>query len=225
MTKVIMVHGIGNYHEGWSKPLRVAKLLGIPTDAVDEVVYDDIFDTHWINLLLRPFAVWKLKSILPVAVLPQEIWDYAVDILLYFIPSGPRKRVVERVVAKLNENPGAIVLAHSLGSLASYEATFKTIEPFTLVTIGSPLGSVVLRTVVKRCLGLDLDEDRPPVKDWVNLYGTLDPIGGYIRGMGCENKDQYSVLSSHSLPQYLSELSKLPWFKKQKEDYNESLQS
>lgn len=224
MRKVIQVHGIGNYDKGWSKPLRIAKLLGIPSTVLDEVLYDDVFDNHWINLLLKPFAVWKLKKLLPISVVPQEVWDYAADIILYFLPFGPRKEAIKRVVDKLNREPGAIVLAHSLGSIVAYEAASQVSTPFTLVTIGSPFGSVALRTLVKTSLGMPHVLDRPPVKEWVNLYGTLDPIGGYIHG-GCLPDDQYSVLSAHSLPQYLGELSKLAWFKKQKEDYHESLQS
>ncbi|MFF1810741.1 caspase family protein [Streptomyces sp. NPDC058251] len=85
-----------------------------------------------------------------------------------------RGEVTARIHRSITETRPHVMLAHSLGSVAAYEALWR--EPFpkvdTLVTTGSPLG---LKPVVDR---LETPEHaRPPgVNRWFNLAGSADVV-------------------------------------------------
>lgn len=92
-----------------------------------------------------------------------------------------RSEVTARIQRAVEETRPHVLLAHSLGSVAAYEALWQRPYPEldTLVTTGSPLG---LKPVVKRLA--PHGHRRPPgVRRWFNLVGTGDVVAIPVDGV------------------------------------------
>lgn len=102
-------------------------------------------------------------------------------------------------------------MGYSLGSIAAYE-TLK-IHPqdarnHILVTLGSPLGSPLLQSLMKRFLNVP-DFNRPNIPAWFNLYSPLDILSGRIDGLGCHPQDQFRITVLHDMRAYLQHTKRL----------------
>lgn len=211
--KVILIHGIGNNNPGWLAAIGADRILGIPQRDILEFNYEDLMETNWANQIL----IWAGRIAAsyyagPVAGLAaNKLQDYIDDILTYFIVPGVHKSILTRLAEVLKSNPDAIVIGFSLGSVVAYE-TLKNYPGVggrpVLITIGSPLGSPPLETLVKRFLRVP-DKNRPVVQDWFNVYSRLDALSGNIEGLGCQNKDQFKIRATHRMQTYLRQVAKL----------------
>lgn len=197
--KIVAIHGIGNTKPGWSEFLRLE--LEIPQENWIEFHYDDLLDRSSFNRLVVSAIRVLLTRIAgrDAADLASAPKDYINDIVSYFMLKRTRKAIQERLAKELQANPDAIILAHSLGTVVTYE-TFKNFDltAHTLFTFGSPLSKKLL----KRFLRVP-DFKRPRVKDWFNVWGMFDPIGGKVTGLGCKVKDQYRIHNAHDLLVYV----------------------
>ncbi len=213
MQKIILIHGIGNNNPGWSDKLNAHRILGIEADQIIEFNYEDLMENHWVNKILVATArIAASYYATPAAgFAANHVQDYLDDILTYFVVPGVRKKVIQRLAGVLYENPDAIIIGFSLGSVVAYE----TIKNFPgvgrgslLITVGSPLGSPPLKGLVRRFLKVS-DFKRPDVSDWFNFYSTLDPISGRITKLGCRRADQFKVKSLHLMDTYLEHIKTL----------------
>lgn len=197
--KIVVIHGIGNTQPGWSEFLRLE--LGIPQEDWIEFIYDDLLDRSLFNRLI----VSSIRMMLTrtagaeAADLALASKEYVNDIVSYFLLKGIRKTIQLRLKQVLEKEPNAIILAHSLGTVVAYE-TLKNFDlrTNTLFTFGSPLS----KKLVKRFLEVP-DFKRPRVKDWFNVWGMFDPIGGKVTVLGCKMKDQYRIHNAHDLLVYV----------------------
>ncbi|MFI5473500.1 caspase domain-containing protein [Streptomyces cacaoi] len=118
-----------------------------------------------------------------------------------------RGEVTARIHRSVTETRPHVLLAHSLGSVAAYEALWLAPHPKvdTLVTTGSPLG---LKPVVDRLA--PHEHGRPPgVKRWFNLAGSADvvaiPRDGVAKHFGGVTHQEIDVGPSnpHAITSYL----------------------
>ena len=211
--KIILLHGIGNYNPGWSAEIKAAKILDVPEESIIEFNYEDLMENNWANKILVTAARLAASYYATPAAgfAANYVQDYADDILMYFVVPGIRKKIMSRFAATLQNNPGAVVIGFSLGSIVAYE----TIKNFpkasgkpTLITIGSALGSPPLEALVKRFLKVP-DKTRPTVNTWYNIYSITDVLSGKITGLGCNTKDQFKVKSLHNMSTYLKHIKRL----------------
>jgi len=211
--KIILLHGIGNYNPGWSAEIKAAKILGVPEESIIEFNYEDLMEDNWVNKILVAAARLAASYYATPAAgfAANYVQDYADDILMYFVVPGIRKKIMNRFADTLQQNPGAVVIGFSLGSIVAYE----TIKNFpnasgkpTLITIGSALGSPPLEALVKKFLKVP-DKARPAVKAWYNLYSTVDVLSGKVTGLGCNTKDQFKVNAMHNMSTYLKHAKRL----------------
>ena len=210
--KIILIHGIGNYNPGWSADMKAAQILGVPKSDIIEFNYEDLMEDNWANKILvlaaRLAASYYATPVAGFAA--NYVQDYADDILMYFVVPGIRKKIMNRFVNTLQENPKAIVIGFSLGSIVAYETIKnfpKTSKP-TLITIGSALGSPPLKALVRHFLKVP-DKSRPNVKNWYNVYSTVDVLSGKITDLGCDSKDQFKAKSMHKMTTYLKHVKRL----------------
>ncbi len=205
--KVIAINGIGNADPGWTKHVQVRETLGIQEEQLIEFVYEDLMEKNWLNQLLvwsaRIAAVYYAKPAVGIAA--NYVQDYVNDILMYFVVPGVRKKILNRLANVLRQNPNAIVIGFSLGSVVAYE-TIKNYPGIggkpVLITIWSTLGSPPLERLVKQFLKIS-NRNRPVVTDWFNIYSSEDILSGYIDGLGCEPGDQFPIKSFHHMQTYL----------------------
>ncbi len=204
---VIAINGIGNANPGWTKRVQVQETLGISEEQLIEFVYEDLMEKNWLNKLLvwgaRIAALYYAKPAVGIAA--NYVQDYVNDILMYFVVPGVRKKILNRLANVLRQNPNAIVIGFSLGSVVAYE-TLKNYPGIggkpVLITLGSTLGSPPLERLVKQFLKVP-NRNRPVVTDWFNIYSSEDILSGYIDGLGCEPGDQFPIQSTHRMQTYL----------------------
>ena len=197
--KIVAIHGIGNAEPGWSDLLRVD--LDIPQEDWIEFHYDDLMDRSFFNrVVVAATKIYLSHTYGPeAAALAGGAEDYINDIISYFVMNGSRLEIQVRLKGILKENPDAIILAHSLGSVVAYE-TLKNfdLKAHTLITLGSPLS----KFVVKKFLRVP-EKTRPNVVNWFNVWSLFDPISGVIDGLGCNKKEQFKIKNTHNLLKYV----------------------
>ncbi|WP_303674756.1 hypothetical protein [Vampirovibrio chlorellavorus] len=197
--KIVAIHGIGNTQPGWSEFLRLE--LEIPQENWIEFHYEDLLDRSLFNRLVVSAIGMLLTCIAgrDAAALASMPKDYINDVVSYFWLKKTHNAIQARLAGVLQVNPDAIILAHSLGTVVAYE-TLKNfnLKAHTLFTLGSPLS----KGLVKRFLQVP-DFKRPKIRNWFNVWGRFDPIGGKINGLGCKVKDQFRIHNAHDLLVYV----------------------
>ena len=185
-TNVVFIHGIGqtppDFAESWADTLRLHRSKW----AVHGYYWESIADAT-----NRP---------------PGEITDHVLDFAAYMVKESPLRNSVmalgREVVKKLEQDSPTIVVAHSWGTVVAYDAfwnAFRRVKVKLLLTIGSPLWMPdVLRFMQWAAIR------RPQeVARWVNVYNYIDPVGGFIRGLGVENKTRLWFRQPHDAVKYL----------------------
>lgn len=168
MRPVVCIHGVsgGRDASGFSNEMRdeVARICayhGHEAPEWHEAVYSDLLD-------LRGSAVV----------------DILTDATRYEHDNETRLRIFERVRETLRQAPGAVVVAHSLGSVVAYDTLAVTpiADVHALVTLGSPLGislkghEFLWRAKMAR-------DWWPSTVQWWDFWSELDPIHtGQIAG-------------------------------------------
>jgi hypothetical protein len=203
--KIVAVHGIGKTQPGWSDLLRVD--LDIPQEDWIEFNYDDLMDRSFFHKVIVGAAkIYLAKTYGPeAAFIVSGAEEHINDLVSYFVMNGSRLEIQVRLKGILKENPEAIILGHSLGSVVAYE-TLKNfdLKAHTLFTFGSPLS----KFTVKKFLRVP-EKSRPNVVNWFNIWSRFDPISGPVDGLGCEKKDQFRIKNTHNLLKYVDSQKEL----------------
>ncbi|WP_214321958.1 hypothetical protein [Nonomuraea sediminis] len=126
---------------------------------------------------------------------------------------GVRDEVVDLVTQQVRRSGTRVVVAHSLGSVAAYEALWAdpSLELDLLVTMGSPLGARQVVFDRLRPAPLDGKGARPPgVRRWVNVAdrGDLVAVPKQLEtrfdGVEQEKPVSIGVLDFHRAKAYLT---------------------
>jgi predicted alpha/beta hydrolase family esterase len=171
---IILIHGISDQPDDWySAPSKHLSNFG----KVIAFRWDDILNTNLKNPIF-PFASkasklasfffpkWKIADITMRWVL-----DRGADLLGY---AKVREQAFQRLDTMLEAIDGDVyIVAHSLGSVMAFE--YLAVSPHEnvvkLITLGSPLDRQPVKgRVFERSPRKALDID------WLNVYGTLDPV-------------------------------------------------
>ncbi|GIH68399.1 hypothetical protein [Sphaerimonospora thailandensis] len=153
---------------------------------------------------------WLLDSLGPRAVRFAE--SFCPEVAAYLGGGDPRSRARDAVADTIRRRAPRVVVAHSLGSVVTYEALWAQpeLEVELLVTLGSPLG---MRNVVfERLLPAPLNGwgTRPPgVRRWINVADKDDiaaipsDLGGCFEGVERDLPCNIDALDFHTVRNYL----------------------
>ncbi|MBX2861170.1 MAG: hypothetical protein KTR14_08040 [Vampirovibrio sp.] len=201
--KIILVHGIGDATPGWTKAINAAELLEVSPERIEEFVYEDILEKNWFHQMTvtaaKLYLQYQFGSL--AANLANQGQDYIDDVLAYFFVPGVRNKILDRLAQVLNRYPNALLVGYSLGSVICYEGLKNRLtsdHKVTFISLGSPLSKRVVRQFLKVP-----DKSRPQVSNWFNFYGTLDPVSGGIKHLGCYPEDQFKITAGHQFSRYL----------------------
>ncbi len=195
--RVLGIHGLGDHRSGewkanWSNALDQAfpKIEGVSLDP-HYMTYDDIFEDTEISAFEAARAFWKLsvsglaapfrrrRGILSDA--SDKIKWTAGYVVAWLEDEEFKRRSREKVLATVVEQEPDIILAHSLGSLVSYNAfthpdakagsVRNILRKARYVTLGSQIGNpFVIRNLTNgRIQPLD-------VAFWHHLYNRHDSV-------------------------------------------------
>lgn len=133
---------------------------------------------------------------------------------VYLSDQDVRGRVLERVISGISTET-RLVVAHSLGSIAAYEALtlFPLYDVHTIVTLGSPLWIPYIFN--RLCPGMTNGRRAwpPKVERWINIsyVGDIVAVVGLrpLFGDGTQIEDKFVLraVPRHSLSSYLSSAS------------------
>ncbi len=127
-------------------------------------------------------------------------------------PGSPQRTAARDEVARtISEHRPHVVIAHSLGTVVTYEAlwAYPDLSADLLITLGSPLG---MRPVLSRLEpGITQSQGaRPPgVRRWVNVADLGDPVAvprklrELFPGVTFDREDSIGVVKLHSASSYL----------------------
>jgi hypothetical protein len=133
------------------------------------------------------------------------------EVNTYFTDPGRRARVIDDVAARITEFGPRVIIAHSLGSVATYEALWSRPHPDIdlLLTMGSPLAMPDI--VFDRLAPHDGPRRVPPgVHRWINVTDPGDlvaiPVGGIgasFAGVTADLTDAIHAFKFHRVSEYL----------------------
>ena len=195
----VTIHGIGNSGPDYNAKWKVSETLGIPAKDVKAFYYEDVMDKDGISIVAKLAASAAARYYAPqLAGIIDSPVDYLEDIFVFFLSPAARKKIDAQLRWALQPYDDIRILGHSLGSIIAYwfllnnpDLAIRT----ELVTLGSPLGSRLLSSLVKFWLKRISKTElaRPVVRRWVNISSVLDPLSGFIFGLGCDKKDQEQI--------------------------------
>jgi hypothetical protein len=210
----VTVHGIGNFWPGSISKSTFAGYLGCTRGEIVEFSYEPLFDGNlrrqWWHKAIVTAAMLAVGSKLPWAatvagMAADELEDRLGDIVSYFCNKELRTEIQGELQRCLEMFPGAIVLAHSLGSLVALEAIAKMGDQrqgITLILMGCPAGSRWLGALVRRCLAVK-SSATIGCRLICNIWGDHDPLAGPIQGFGIRPENQLSVRLGHDWGEYV----------------------
>lgn len=198
---IIPIHGIMMMDRGYS--LKWKEVLNPPAEY-------EWLEYFWdkINDRAEKHAAWMPE---PFRFLYLKVVDHLFDAIRYNL-QGKKKKAISNLQGFILKNKDAdeiIILAHSLGSVLSYEGLsglpLDVQAKIKLVTFGSPLSSSFERWF----LGVKDNPIYPAI--WINLYGDWrDFVGGRpLRFSNFDPKNDYFFPVSHDEFQYLKKAKSL----------------
>jgi hypothetical protein len=155
---------------------------------------------HWVQKLFPRFTKAAIATFF------HEVHTYL------RAPSGPHRSAAREEVAQtIREGPTRVVIAHSLGSVITYEALWADpdLTADLLITIGSPLGMRPVLSRLEPSVAQSLGHRPPGVRRWLNIADPGDPIAVPYRlrklfpGIELDRTDSIGPLSIHSATAYL----------------------
>ncbi|MGI5271014.1 hypothetical protein ACQEUU_17800 [Nonomuraea sp. CA-218870] len=159
---------------------------------------------------LRSFTAWVLSRLDSRSAAFAEL--FAPEVAAYLTDPGRRERVRGVVADTIRRNRPKVVIAHSLGSVVTYETFWAhpDLEADLLITLGSPLG---MRGVVfERLLPAPINGrgERPKgVRRWVNIADAHDiaaippALAGCFTGVDAEELVNLDWIDFHTAEKYL----------------------
>lgn len=195
--KLLCVHGLGDHRASdWTKSWPEAVTEAFPRmDGLDLdfkfVTYDDIFDKTDISLFDSGLALWKLaKSGISalghrergvLSSIPEKIRWTAGYVVAWVEDEDFKRQSRKRVLDAVKEHAPDVILAHSLGSLVTYNAFThpdaqgddigKMLEKTKYVTFGSQIGNpFVIGNLTNGRV------QRLGVKFWHHLFNEHDDV-------------------------------------------------
>lgn len=213
MTQLIAVHGC-TYRRAQQEELSnlwQRELLG-PTSLADNclISHSDFSCISFTDLLLSRETTSKTRR----DIYRNEGLTYAArQVRRYISDPACRRAVHDRVTGRIG-SVKAVMVAHSLGSVAAYEAlcSLPAHNVYTLITLGSPLG---LRRMFFNRLQSPTIAGRhswpAPLAQWINISFTRDPIA-FVKRLSPMFGDGQQITdiilpgrsNSHALQSYLS---------------------
>lgn len=197
--KVLLVHGVGHcesnpdYYEPWKNAittrLRERGFTG-PLE-FEGLLYDNLFEKHSASPTVYAAAVAELlgsaawhsvgdpiSSLLhPSRGLSDDVrWKVGMVAQLV-VEDSLRTALCDLLHDKLTEFAPDLVMAHSLGSLVSYDylhndkRASKIANPFSYVTFGSQINNVFAHSKL-----FPGPIKVPQVKNWFHLFNVRDPV-------------------------------------------------
>lgn len=195
----ICMHGIGQSDETFYKEWMLPQLLGVPDGQVTGFYYDDLLDKSrmglWESGAHLLLSAWGAKRLNALVSVPK---DYLDDVLTFFLCEDVRDMIEYRLYAAIKKHSRVRLFAYSLGSIVAYWFLLRypeLAEKVELVTLGCPMGSPVLRGMVRYWLKRITEKPllRPEVLSWCNVYSVLDPLSGNIWTYGCHASEQVEI--------------------------------
>lgn len=159
---------------------------------------------------LRSFTAWLLARLDSRAAAFAEL--FAPEVAAYLTDEARRERVRRAVADTIRRNRPKVVIAHSLGSVVTYETFWAhpDLEADLLITLGSPLG---MRDVIfERLLPAPVNGrgERPKgVRRWVNIADRHDiaaippELAGCFTGVDAEELVDLDWIDFHTAEKYL----------------------
>lgn len=127
-------------------------------------------------------------------------------------PGGPQRTAARDEVARtIREHPSDVVIAHSLGTVITYEALWEypDLTADLLITLGSPLGMRPVLSRLKPGIAQSQGARPPGVRRWVNVADPGDPIAvprklhELFPGITFDRENNIGAFSIHSASAYL----------------------
>ncbi|MEW9552717.1 hypothetical protein [Nonomuraea sp. NPDC050783] len=159
---------------------------------------------------LKTFTGWLLTRLDSRSAAFAQL--FAPEVAAYLTDSGRRDRCRQAVAGAIRRNRPRVVIAHSLGSVVTYETLWAhpDLRVELLITLGSPLG---MRNVVfERLLPAPVNGrgERPPgVARWVNIadkddIAAIPPgLAGCFTGVDAEELVNLDWIDFHTAEKYL----------------------
>ncbi len=165
---------------------------------------------------LRQLASWAVMRFGAdrATVLP-FLARYLEEVTLYFDPDHPdRRSAIRTTVARaIHENAPRVVIAHSLGSVVTYETlwAYRQLNIELLITIGSPLALPTAVFPLLQPAPVNGKGARPPsARRWINIADPSDivaiprPLSTWFDGIAEEHDCPVGVGLTHASGAYLS---------------------
>ncbi|GAA4533991.1 hypothetical protein [Nonomuraea ferruginea] len=165
---------------------------------------------EYVTGTLRSFTAWVLSRLEGRSAAFAEL--FAPEVAAYLTDQGRRERVRGAVADTIRRNRPRVVIAHSLGSVVTYETfwAYPDLETDLLITLGSPLG--MREVIFERLLPAPVNGrgERPKgVRRWVNIADKDDiaaippALAGCFTGVDAEELVNLDWIDFHTAEKYL----------------------
>lgn len=197
--RILLVHGVGHceatpdYYQPWKDAVsaRLADRGFTGSLEFDGLLYDGLFEKHSASPAVYAAALAELAGsaawhsvadplgnlLHPSRGLGDDVrWKVGMVAQLV-VEAGLRAELCNLLHAKINDFAPDLVLAHSLGSLVTYDYLHndkrarQIDRPFTYITFGSQINNVFAHS---RLFPGPIQV--PAVKNWFHLYNAHDPV-------------------------------------------------
>jgi len=127
-------------------------------------------------------------------------------------PDGTQRTAArEEVATTIKQHQPDVIIAHSLGSVVTYEVLWEdpSLTADLLITLGSPLGMKPIRRRLQPSMEESLGRRPPGIQRWVNIAdpGDLIAIPPHLKkifgGIDSDLEESIGLLSTHSVTKYL----------------------
>lgn len=164
--------------------------------------------TRWI----RDGLDWLSRHRASAAIAEHLVAKFFREVGTYLDPAAPERRLATQasVLATIKSESPTVVVAHSLGSVVTYEALWSApeIEVETLITLGSPLA---LPVFFERLAPAEaLSRSKPPnVRTWLNFADVGDviaipkPLRSFYSGLDVDEELEIHPFEFHRIVPYL----------------------
>lgn len=210
VLKVLCVHGVGDHRTDtvWLRDWSDAILSGLRrwnpnvTARFQPVLYDDLFDAAKLDAATVAAAIWKLTTSGIVhgigdffrrrqrglRDIPSQLRWTAGMVAQWADDADLRAKTRRRIEQDLAAFKPDVIVAHSLGSLVTYD-TFRQnpelVRGRFYITLGSQIGNPFVRSTFGGRIA-----PLPPARNWYHLYNEEDNAFAHELRIIADNFDQ-----------------------------------